>query len=43
MPTRISSSRATPSKAMAKNFPAPPKCVDAVQAAVTMKFDDGLA
>jgi 3-hydroxyacyl-CoA dehydrogenase len=29
-------------KAMAKNFPAPPKCVDAVQAALTMKFDDGL-
>jgi len=30
-------------KAMAKNFPAPPKCVDAVQASVTKKFDDGLA
>jgi len=30
-------------KAMAKNFPAPPKCVDAVQASVTKKIDDGLA
>jgi 3-hydroxyacyl-CoA dehydrogenase len=30
-------------KAMAKNFPAPPKCVDAVQASVTKKLDDGLA
>ena len=30
-------------KAMAKHFPAPPKCVDAVQAAVTKKIDDGLA
>ncbi|MCW5659409.1 MAG: enoyl-CoA hydratase/isomerase family protein [Burkholderiaceae bacterium] len=30
-------------KAMAKNFPAPPKCVDAVQASVTRKIDDGLA
>ncbi|MFI4931600.1 MAG: 3-hydroxyacyl-CoA dehydrogenase NAD-binding domain-containing protein, partial [Burkholderiales bacterium] len=29
-------------KAMAKNFPAPPKCVDAVQASVTKKIDDGL-
>ncbi|MFO1220223.1 MAG: 3-hydroxyacyl-CoA dehydrogenase NAD-binding domain-containing protein [Burkholderiaceae bacterium] len=29
-------------KAMAKNFPAPPKCVDAVQNALTMKFDDGM-
>jgi 3-hydroxyacyl-CoA dehydrogenase len=29
-------------KAMAKNFPAPPKCVDAVQASVTKKFDDGM-
>ncbi len=29
-------------KAMAKNFPAPPKCVDAVQTALTMKFDDGM-
>jgi len=30
-------------KAMAKQFPAPLKCVDAVQAAVTKKIDDGLA
>ena len=30
-------------KAMAKNFPAPPKCVDAVQASLTKKIDDGLA
>jgi 3-hydroxyacyl-CoA dehydrogenase len=30
-------------KAMAKNFPAPPRCVDAVQASVTKKIDDGLA
>jgi len=30
-------------KAMARNFPAPPKCVDAVQASVTRKIDDGLA
>lgn len=30
-------------KGMAKNFPAPVKCVDAVQAAATRKFDDGLA
>jgi 3-hydroxyacyl-CoA dehydrogenase len=30
-------------KAMAKNFPAPAKCVDAVQAAVKRKFDDGMA
>ena len=29
-------------KAMAKNFPAPAKCVDCVEAAVTMKFDDGM-
>jgi 3-hydroxyacyl-CoA dehydrogenase len=29
-------------KAMAGPFPAPLKCVDAVAAAVTMKFDDGL-
>jgi 3-hydroxyacyl-CoA dehydrogenase len=29
-------------KAMAKNFPAPAKCVDAVQASVTKKFDDGM-
>ncbi|CAG1018756.1 3-hydroxyacyl-CoA dehydrogenase [Burkholderiaceae bacterium] len=28
--------------AMAKNFPAPLKCVDAVEAAVTKKFDDGM-
>jgi 3-hydroxyacyl-CoA dehydrogenase len=30
-------------KAMAKNFPAPPKCVDAVEAAVKRPFDDGMA
>jgi 3-hydroxyacyl-CoA dehydrogenase len=30
-------------KAMAKNFPAPAKCVDAVEAAVKRKFDDGMA
>jgi 3-hydroxyacyl-CoA dehydrogenase len=30
-------------KAMAKNFPAPAKCVDAVQASVTKKLDDGQA
>jgi 3-hydroxyacyl-CoA dehydrogenase len=30
-------------KGMAKNFPAPAKCVDAVEAAATKKFDDGLA
>jgi 3-hydroxyacyl-CoA dehydrogenase len=29
-------------KAMAKNFPAPVKCVDAVEAAVKRKFDDGM-
>jgi 3-hydroxyacyl-CoA dehydrogenase len=29
-------------KAMAKNFPAPPKCVDAVEASLKMNFDDGL-
>ncbi len=29
-------------KAMAKNFPAPAKCVDAVQASVTKKFNDGM-
>src|SRR6185369_8647235 len=28
--------------AMAKNFPAPLKCVDAVAASVKMKFDDGM-
>lgn len=28
--------------AMARNFPAPPKCVDAVAASTTMKFDDGM-
>lgn len=28
--------------AMAKNFPAPPKCVDAVAASTTMKFDEGM-
>ena len=41
-PTPTSSSRATRSAAMAKNFPAPLKCVDAVAASVKMKFDDGL-
>ncbi|MCY7319345.1 MAG: enoyl-CoA hydratase/isomerase family protein [Ramlibacter sp.] len=30
-------------KGMAKNFPAPAKCVDAVEAATRKKFDDGLA
>lgn len=30
-------------KGMAKNYPAPPKCVDAVQAATKKKFDDGMA
>ncbi|HEY6134957.1 MAG TPA: 3-hydroxyacyl-CoA dehydrogenase NAD-binding domain-containing protein [Rubrivivax sp.] len=30
-------------KAMAKNFPAPAKCVDAVEASVQRKFDGGLA
>ncbi|HOM12462.1 MAG TPA: 3-hydroxyacyl-CoA dehydrogenase NAD-binding domain-containing protein [Rubrivivax sp.] len=29
-------------KAIAKNLPAPAKCVDCVEAAVKMKFDDGL-
>ncbi|MFM8766260.1 MAG: 3-hydroxyacyl-CoA dehydrogenase NAD-binding domain-containing protein, partial [Rubrivivax sp.] len=29
-------------KAVAKNFPAPAKCVDAVEAAVKRKFDDGM-
>ncbi len=29
-------------KAMAKNFPAPAKCVDCVEAAVKRKFDDGM-
>jgi 3-hydroxyacyl-CoA dehydrogenase len=29
-------------KGMAKNFPAPPKCVDAVEAATQKKFEDGL-
>ena len=28
--------------AMAKNFPAPPKCVEAVAASTTMKFDEGM-
>jgi 3-hydroxyacyl-CoA dehydrogenase len=28
--------------AMAKNYPAPPKCVDAVAASTTMKFDEGM-
>jgi 3-hydroxyacyl-CoA dehydrogenase len=30
-------------KAVAKNFPAPPKCVDAVEASVKRRFDDGMA
>ena len=30
-------------KGMAKNFPAPAKCVDAVEAATKQKFDDGMA
>ena len=30
-------------KAVARNFPAPARCVDAVEAALTKKFDDGLA
>ncbi|GAB3758535.1 3-hydroxyacyl-CoA dehydrogenase NAD-binding domain-containing protein [Ramlibacter monticola] len=30
-------------KGMAKNFPAPAKCVDAVESATKKKFDDGLA
>ncbi|MDG5974656.1 3-hydroxyacyl-CoA dehydrogenase [Hydrogenophaga taeniospiralis CCUG 15921] len=30
-------------KGMAKNFPAPPKCVDAVEAATKKKFADGMA
>lgn len=30
-------------KGMAKNFPAPGKCVDAVEAATKRKFDDGMA
>ncbi|MGE0498805.1 MAG: 3-hydroxyacyl-CoA dehydrogenase NAD-binding domain-containing protein [Ramlibacter sp.] len=29
-------------KGMAKNYPAPAKCVDAVEAATKMKFDDGM-
>ncbi|WBY01996.1 3-hydroxyacyl-CoA dehydrogenase NAD-binding domain-containing protein [Ramlibacter tataouinensis] len=29
-------------KGMAKNFPAPLKCVDAVEAATTKRFDDGM-
>ncbi len=29
-------------KAMAKNFPAPAKCVDCVEQAMKLKFDDGL-
>ena len=29
-------------KGMAKNFPAPPKCVDAVEAATKKKFNDGM-
>jgi 3-hydroxyacyl-CoA dehydrogenase len=29
-------------KGMAKNFPAPAKCVDAVQTSMTMKFDEGM-
>jgi len=30
-------------KGMSKNFPAPAKCVDAVEAATQKKFDDGIA
>ena len=30
-------------KGMAKNFPAPPKCVDALEAATKKKFDEGIA
>jgi 3-hydroxyacyl-CoA dehydrogenase len=30
-------------KGMSKNFPAPVKCVDAVEAATTKKFDEGMA
>jgi len=30
-------------KGMAKNFPAPAKCVDAVESATQKKFDDGMA
>jgi 3-hydroxyacyl-CoA dehydrogenase len=30
-------------KGMARNFPAPAKCVDAVEAAVKRRFDDGMA
>ena len=30
-------------KGMSKNFPAPAKCVDAVEAATQKKFDDGMA
>ena len=29
-------------KAMARNFPAPPRCVDAVEAAVKRRFDDAM-
>jgi 3-hydroxyacyl-CoA dehydrogenase len=29
-------------KSMARNFPAPPKCVDAVEASITKKFDEGM-
>ena len=29
-------------KGMAKNFPAPAKCVDAVQTSITKKFDEGM-
>jgi 3-hydroxyacyl-CoA dehydrogenase len=29
-------------KGMAKNFPAPVKCVDAVEASTKKKFDDGM-
>jgi len=30
-------------KALARNFPAPARCVDAVQASLNKKFDDGMA
>jgi hypothetical protein len=34
--------RAQHGRAMAKNFPAPRKCVDAVERRSTKKFDDGM-
>ena len=32
-----------PTSAMAKNLPAPAKCVDAVEAALRRRFDEGMA